>query len=271
MIPNTQNKMAASEHGNSYLFTGRRFDGSTGSYYFRNRYYEPKSVRFMGRDPLGYIDSMNLYVYVLNNPGTNIDPLGLMDDWGDMYDWFNAKQKADELDEIIEAMNDARDYNKKNSTWYTSLPDCPCKNPDLDDVKTNDSWASEGTSHAHPGAAECFRSYPKKGVNQLKLDGPGQQCCYDDCGNLITGGAAAGTPDRYNSTEGETSEGKVNGYYGQFRVIAGRLFFIPKGGPSHVIADYFPWKKLGWKKYNLYWPPNQGKDANSKPCKKNIV
>lgn len=44
--------------GNSYLFTGRRFDDTTGLYYNRNRYYEPGNGRFLSRDPIAYLDGM---------------------------------------------------------------------------------------------------------------------------------------------------------------------------------------------------------------------
>ena len=46
-----------SQHGNSYLFTGRRIDILDGSslttYYYRARCYNPKTGRFLARDPLG--------------------------------------------------------------------------------------------------------------------------------------------------------------------------------------------------------------------------
>lgn len=41
------------------------------------RYYDSKGGRFLSTDPLGYHDSMNLYVYVVNNPINYIDPYGL--------------------------------------------------------------------------------------------------------------------------------------------------------------------------------------------------
>ncbi|MEL6630232.1 MAG: RHS repeat-associated core domain-containing protein [Bacteroidota bacterium] len=69
--------MTGSAVGNSYLFTGRRYDAESGLYYYRNRYYSPDQGRFVQRDPLGYIDGLSLYQYVLSNPRKYVDPLGL--------------------------------------------------------------------------------------------------------------------------------------------------------------------------------------------------
>lgn len=41
------------------------------------RMYDPKTGRFLQRDPIGYIDGPNPYTYVRNNPVNWIDPYGL--------------------------------------------------------------------------------------------------------------------------------------------------------------------------------------------------
>jgi len=59
------------------LFSGKRYDSAVGLYYFGARYYDASSGRFVSRDPMGYIDGPNEYIFVKNNPLYWIDPTGL--------------------------------------------------------------------------------------------------------------------------------------------------------------------------------------------------
>jgi len=66
--------------GNPYLFQGRRWDSEADLYYFRNRHYSPVLGRFMQRDPIGIVDSidgLNLYQFLGSKPTWRIDPEGL--------------------------------------------------------------------------------------------------------------------------------------------------------------------------------------------------
>ncbi len=65
-----------SSFGNTYLYTARRFDDITGLYYYRNRYYDPRSGRFIHRDGNGYGNTLNLYHYTMNRPSFFTDPSG---------------------------------------------------------------------------------------------------------------------------------------------------------------------------------------------------
>ncbi|WP_238527394.1 RHS repeat-associated core domain-containing protein [Methylomonas methanica] len=60
-----------------YGYTGREPDVS-GLIYYRARYYDPNQTRFTQRDPLGYTDGVNPYLYVHNNPINFNDPKGLL-------------------------------------------------------------------------------------------------------------------------------------------------------------------------------------------------
>jgi RHS repeat-associated protein len=65
---------ATSSFQNRYTYTGREWDPTLRLYYFRARWLEPKAGRFIGRDPLGYVDGMGLYGAYLGLDGT--DPTG---------------------------------------------------------------------------------------------------------------------------------------------------------------------------------------------------
>lgn len=89
---------SGTEAGNPYYFTGRRLDvlddGDLDIMYYRNRYYDTETGRFLTQDPMGivpngqiamnpfsihkqYKDGMSIYEYVKNNPVIFSDSSGL--------------------------------------------------------------------------------------------------------------------------------------------------------------------------------------------------
>ena len=71
---------ASGSVANPSRYTGREWDAETGLYFYRARYYDPSTARFMSEDPLPQVDGHNLFVYVGNNPIIFRDPLGLQKD-----------------------------------------------------------------------------------------------------------------------------------------------------------------------------------------------
>lgn len=62
---------------NTYTYTGRETDG-LGLYYYRTRYYNPATGRFISEDPAGFAGSgTDFYQYAGDDPIDFIDPFGL--------------------------------------------------------------------------------------------------------------------------------------------------------------------------------------------------
>lgn len=62
--------------GNHWTFTSRFLDEESGLTYYRARYQDPTTGRFLQRDPLGYSEGPNLFEYVNSSPTTLSDPSG---------------------------------------------------------------------------------------------------------------------------------------------------------------------------------------------------
>ena len=63
---------------NPYAFTGREYDAESGLFYYRARYYDANTGRFISEDPIGFRSGdANFYSYVFSNPVNYRDPSGL--------------------------------------------------------------------------------------------------------------------------------------------------------------------------------------------------
>jgi len=63
---------------NSLRYTGREFDGETGIDFYRARYYDTTTGRFLNEDPIRWFSgTADFYGYVHNDPVGLVDPFGL--------------------------------------------------------------------------------------------------------------------------------------------------------------------------------------------------
>lgn len=63
-----------------YQYTGQKWVGEAGLYDYHFRNYLPHLGIFAQTDPIGQVNSANVYAYVLDDPLNLIDPLGLQDE-----------------------------------------------------------------------------------------------------------------------------------------------------------------------------------------------
>ncbi len=64
---------------NNFRFQGQYYDAETGLHYNGQRYYDPKTGRYLTPDPIGLAGGVNPYVYVGDDPVNSVDPEGLWD------------------------------------------------------------------------------------------------------------------------------------------------------------------------------------------------
>ncbi|SJZ88697.1 RHS repeat-associated core domain-containing protein [Trichlorobacter thiogenes] len=91
-------------------YATRLYDEGTGLYYFGQRFYSPLLGRWLSRDPLAEMASINLYSYAANNPLTRIDPLGTDPDFSGLAPEHRAQAQA-----AYEAMQ-AKDAARNDTT-----------------------------------------------------------------------------------------------------------------------------------------------------------
>lgn len=142
---------------NPFQYTARDFDTETGLYYYRARYYDPSTGRFLSEDPIRFRAGLDFYRYAFNQPTLLIDPLGLQVSHGPEHplgfsactwddDCSTLSRKIELFEEIIanhlawDATFDPGRHDTEIRDFFNGLRNCivihqakctnkPCKQP----------------------------------------------------------------------------------------------------------------------------------------------
>lgn len=162
---NLRHSLVASDD-NPFRFVGKRLLGNTGKYDFVFRVYDPSRGRFIQRDPKGYVDGSNLYLYGKNNPLVFRDPDGLESrtEQGLNSGLYAGRAASTPVDLSGRPLKGT--YNLWSGKLQPGQPPTPGKPMGYDQAKNAPGWMMEQTpQHAQAEAQELY----------FQLKNPGQQ------------------------------------------------------------------------------------------------
>ena len=181
-----------------YTYTGREFDPESGLYYYRARYFDAGTGRFLQKDPLRFINGTNLYVYTMNNPTNFADALGLWRNPSDIYDEAMRRAQNSPFPDPHNGLQDA---------YRHCLASCMLTRENSEFEARILGWANEqrgdwfhnqeeGEREADEANNKCGRGFGQTANST--------QDCEQSCGNVARGGTLKtyqqGTTPRYWDT-----------------------------------------------------------------------
>jgi len=155
--PYGQPTLSGTATGNPLLFQGQRYDAESGLYYFRNRYYSPVLGRFMQRDPMGYMDGMDLYTSFRVSPCVFLDPKG-----GNCTVFYKCTLTSSKDDGhcTTDCVYDCREIRRTDSLGGAVLcSDLPDQKLFMEDLVSNTDFCCWITNGLLGGPPACKASY----------------------------------------------------------------------------------------------------------------
>jgi RHS repeat-associated protein len=222
---------------NPLSYTAREFDNETGIYYYRARYYDQTTGRFLSEDPLGFNADVNSYRYALGSPLMYTDATGLTVTC--IYNQTTGR---------LRCTDDANGQTVVNTSGYSGGAEgkCPCVNdPFSQGVKGGPiptgywsigpgyTWKNRG-----PGKPDLFDT-----MRLTPSLGSSADAFRRSPGFLIHGGFANGDTTASNGCiiiDRASRHEIVERGGGMLHVISGLAPFFP---PSYGLLPPAPWSK----------------------------
>jgi len=133
-----------SSYKNEFQYKDEIADAGTGTIYLRARYYDPKTGRFISRDPVaGYTaspQSLNGYAYAMSNPVMRSDPTGMLPEgaWclGGCITGSDGNQRVGDLQDARNNPSSGRNsvdaVEGPRGRVLADRPNCPWQTTDIE-------------------------------------------------------------------------------------------------------------------------------------------
>jgi RHS repeat-associated protein len=158
---------------NPFQYTARESDTETGLYYYRARYYDPNSGKFLNEDPNdqgSQYDNPNLYEYVENNPANWIDPLGLYT--LDPHQKIPPLPPSPEIDKLLKCIESKTGLNLVVTSTSENTPVHPPGKPHRRGVAVDLKYDPGNADKILCTAAGCGAGF---GLDEAKHPSPNSQ------------------------------------------------------------------------------------------------
>ena len=129
--------LSSSAINNRYTYTGREWDATVGLYHFRARWMSPKSGRFLGHDPIGYVF-----------------PEDELDDLADVAEQIERPTEFN----LYQLMRDSplNKFDPSGNLWFCSVWGPPVIRPCIPADNTNCNTHCFGLGHTAGTARLCY-------------------------------------------------------------------------------------------------------------------
>jgi len=154
----------------------REHEEETGDYYYRARYYNPGTGRFLSEDPIGFAGGdTNLYRYVQNNPISFVDPQGMANthpnDTGPMLyknqheAAFSALDSVNNLSMSINREIGGIVVQNTHGEYYTTNYVIGSEGSVYLNLWTNDRLVGDFHTHGGPAGATGYDNFSKADID----------------------------------------------------------------------------------------------------------